>query len=106
MKAQKSMWQSFSTSEIHNPYEEAYMYCLTMKVIDTVHGERNLKKKMWLSLITIQAEALRCFKGVKVKFYDQDSWLVMGGFIDLNCANFCNVKVSGDAASADIKAAV
>jgi Cdc6-like AAA superfamily ATPase len=32
---------SFSTSEIYNHYEEAYMYCLTMKVIDTVHGERN-----------------------------------------------------------------
>jgi hypothetical protein len=30
----------------------------------------------------------------------------MGGFIDLNRANFCNVKVSGDAASADIKATV
>lgn len=30
----------------------------------------------------------------------------MGGFIDLNHANFCNVKVSGDATSADIKAAV
>jgi hypothetical protein len=30
----------------------------------------------------------------------------MDGFTDLNCANFCNVKVSGDTASADIKAAV
>ena len=30
----------------------------------------------------------------------------MGGFIDLNHANFCNVKVSGGDASADIKAAV
>jgi len=55
--------------------------------------------------MTIQAKTLR-FKDVKVKFCDQDSWLVLGGFIDFNCANFCNVKVGGNAASVDIKAAV
>lgn len=54
--------------------------------------------------MTIQAEALRRLKNIKVKFSDQDSWLVTGDFIDLNRANFCNVKVSGNAASADIKA--
>ena len=43
--------------------------------------------------MTIQTEALWHFKDVKVKFCDQDSWLVMGGFIDFNRANFCNLKV-------------
>jgi hypothetical protein len=68
--------------------------------------EKEIKKKKRLSLMTIQAEALRRFKDVKVKFCVQDSWLVMGGFIDFNHANFCNLKVSGDTASADIKAAL
>jgi hypothetical protein len=55
--------------------------------------------------MTIQAKTL-CFKDIKVKFCDQDLWLVLGGFIDFNHANFCNVKVDGGDASADIKAAV
>jgi len=48
------------------------MYCLTIKVIDTVHGERNLKKKKCLTLMTIQAEDLQHFKDIKVEFCDQD----------------------------------
>lgn len=46
--------------------------------------------------MTIQAENLRLFRDIKVKSSDPD----------LNHANFCNVKVSGGIASADIKASV